>query len=368
VPATAIVFDDMSAFTAASDEYKELETMARWLGIVCKQHDTLTVSQVNELYRFLRKNFRISGRRFRSAAEFSEYVDKALATRFPNGTNDGTALNLENLRPRTDTEKAFDAREAEITQEIADEKKLIETQRTKLLKVDELRAKGIPATAEPILDSMRKSEQRIASLQRELMELRDQRSEAIGKAVESQPALFGLSDRESKYYSHWYRVVPQGKQYGIEITDEGMPYLAFASYSLMNARYPTETAAHQKAKRIVRSFIDQKTTLNRKTLKRLFEENVSLAEKVMKRLCRNHNGEFVKTVSRSSQAGPRPSVYLYCHMTNSKNGKQTFMIRIADHLTYGSFHDGELPFKNYALEKLHSKDIHAAFKRWNSGN
>jgi hypothetical protein len=194
VPATAIVFDDMSAFTAASDEYKELETMARWLGIVCKQHDTLTVSQVNELYRFLRKNFRISGRRFRSAAEFSEYVDKALATRFPIGTNDGTALNLENLRPRTDTEKAFDAREAEITQEIADEKKLIETQRTKLLKVDELRAKGIPATAEPILDSMRKSEQRIASLQRELMELRDQRSEAIGKAVESQPALFGLRD------------------------------------------------------------------------------------------------------------------------------------------------------------------------------
>jgi predicted ABC-type ATPase len=368
VPATAIVFDDMSAFTAASDEYKELETMARWLGIVCKQHDTLTVSQVNELYRFLRKNFRISGRRFRSAAEFSEYVDKALATRFPIGTNDGTALNLENLRPRTDTEKAFDAREAEITQEIADEKKLIETQRTKLLKVDELRAKGIPATAEPILDSMRKSEQRIASLQRELMELRDQRSEAIGKAVESQPALFGLSDRESKYYSHWYRVVPKGKQYGIEITDQGMPYLAFARYSLMAARYPTETAAHQKAKRIVRSFIDQKTTLNTKTRKRLFEENVSLAEKVMKRLCRNHNGEFVKTVSRSSQAGPHPSVYLYCHMTNSKNGKQTFMIRIADHLTSGRFHDGELPFKNYALEKLHSKDIHAAFKRWNSGN
>ncbi|MBU3720549.1 MAG: hypothetical protein FGM22_07285 [Burkholderiaceae bacterium] len=193
LPDDAIILQDMAAFTPASDEYKELETMARWIGVVIEgQTLTLTNGQINELYRYLRRNFRLSGKRFRSANEFSEHIEKALATRFPFGQNDGGPLNLDNLRPRTDTERAFDQREQEITDELANEKRYIDDQRAKLLRVEELRASGKSATAEPILDSMRKAEQRIVALQRELVDLREKRADAVSKAVESWPALFGL--------------------------------------------------------------------------------------------------------------------------------------------------------------------------------
>lgn len=198
LPDDAVIFEDMAQFAAASDEYKELETMARWIGQIVKTHDQLTVSQVNELYRHLRKNFRITGKRFRSANEYAEWAERTLAVRFPMGTYDASPLNLDNLRPRTDTERAFDERERELQEEITDTKRYIEDQRTKLLRVQELQASGKSATAQPILDGMQNAEQRIALLQRELMELRQKRTEAVSAAVEAQPALFGLSDRRRR--------------------------------------------------------------------------------------------------------------------------------------------------------------------------
>lgn len=195
LPDDAVIFEDMSQFAAASDEYKELETMARWIGQVVKTYNQLTVNQVNELYRHLRKNFRITGKRFRSANEYAEWAERILAIRFPIGVYDNAALNLDDTRPRTDTERMFDEKEAQLNAEIKDLKQFIEDQRKKLLKVEELKASGKTASAEPVLLSMAGTEQRIVLLQRELMDLRQKRSAAVAAAVEAQPALFGLADR-----------------------------------------------------------------------------------------------------------------------------------------------------------------------------
>lgn len=195
LPEDAVIFEDMSQFAAASDEYKELETMARWIGQVVKTYNQLTVNQVNELYRHLRKNFRITGKRFRSANEYAEWAERILAIRFPIGVYDNAALNLDDTRPRTDTERMFDEKEAQLNAEIKDLKQFIEDQRKKLLKVEELKASGKTASAEPVLLSMAGTEQRIVLLQRELMDLRQKRSAAVAAAVEAQPALFGLADR-----------------------------------------------------------------------------------------------------------------------------------------------------------------------------
>lgn len=180
------ILGDMAEFAPASEEYKALETMARWIGRIIEIHPELSLSQQNELYTYLRSNFRTAGRKYQSSQQFEEAVEKLLMIRFPFGAFTDEPLNLNNLRVRTDAERTIDEGIARLTKDLDEARKEMDTYRAQFVANQDLSNVSEDAYQAGVL----KREAHIRAITRKLLEMRSKRDDIIASSRESQAALF----------------------------------------------------------------------------------------------------------------------------------------------------------------------------------
>lgn len=182
------VLEDMQQFPPASDEYKALETMARWVARIVEIYPMLTASQQNELYRYLRDNYRTAGRKFQSSQQFEEHVERLMAIRFPFGAVTEEPLNLDNLRVRTDAERSIDESIATITKELDEARRDMDKYRNEYLSSALENRSGVSETA--YQEGVLKRESIIRMLTTKLLDLRERRAGIVARSHDEQPALF----------------------------------------------------------------------------------------------------------------------------------------------------------------------------------
>lgn len=92
----------------------------------------------------------------------------------------------------------------------------------------------------------------------------------------------------------------------------------------------------------------------------VWKDNITLARQMLEKIASQNGGKLGIQKSRKSEA-------LYFLMDFGTD-KPQFEIRMAKHLTYGQFHAGELPFKDYSTVKLTSSDVFSAWSKWKTAN
>lgn len=198
LPDEAKVLQDAQSFERDTDSYRDLETMARWISAIAQKYtlgaaSQLTKQHIDEIYDWLKVNFKTQGRRVPSVMVFEEYMSRLLALRFPLGAVDDKPLNLDNLRPRTDGERDHDERLIEADKAVRDAFEDI-----RRFSADYAKAVEQALTDDRELPSetayaagMKKRNDVLTMAQRELLQLRA-KSQSVRQSSEMQAALFGL--------------------------------------------------------------------------------------------------------------------------------------------------------------------------------
>lgn len=174
----------------------------------------------------------------------------------------------------------------------------------------------------------------------------------------SDGAYTSISDRDQ--YGKWYSVQQDGKHYTVRPTTQTPTELVKILPSEIS-RYPTKIAAAKAAKTRIKTYLLARTSMAEDTMNSKFANNTQLAEKAIRTIAKKYDGKVGITWSQSQNRGKRPARYMRVHFNGIVH---PFEIRIADHLTYGQFHTGDLPYKNYAVETLTATAIYSAFSAY----
>lgn len=198
LPDEAKVLQDAQSFERDTESYRDLETMARWISAIAQKYTAgassqLTKQHIDEIYDWLKVNFKTQGRRIPSVMVFEEYIGRLLALRFPLGAVDDKPLNLDNLRGRTDGERDHDARLIEADKAVRDAFEDIRRYSADYAKAVEQALtddRELPSET-AYAAGMKKRNDVLTMAQRELLQLRA-KSQAVRESSEAQAALFGL--------------------------------------------------------------------------------------------------------------------------------------------------------------------------------
>ncbi|AFJ21498.1 gp43 [Salisaeta icosahedral phage 1] len=117
---------------------KEAETMAQWVGKQMYRHrDDFERRHENEMFDFLKDNYRTKGRKITSAAQFQKFIDDAKARAgFMGSFDPSDMLNLNNIRPKTQQESRIDQQLQEKREAVRDAEKALSEKRRDLIERD----------------------------------------------------------------------------------------------------------------------------------------------------------------------------------------------------------------------------------------
>ena len=163
---------------------------------------------------------------------------------------------------------------------------------------------------------------------------------------------FTVESRNTKSGRLLWSIVPTS-----ECPNHIIPTLNLMSTSYYDTKTLAEKAAISKLKRSVGTGNTASSEYN------LFIRNVELCTKMLKAIAAKHGGVFSKGVSRSKSNRPMSPLSTY-FMISFPDGRRPFKIRVSNHLTYGEFHDGELPFEDWSRKQLTASDIYRAWKKY----
>lgn len=178
----------LSEWSRDSEGYRDMETMARWVGAIRETLPNLTVAQENEITRHLFDNFKTVGRRFRSSNDYESFVQSQVRRRYPDGIEPHHQLMLVSHASKTDGEKRIDS-------EIAEAKADLEAARAKLAKMqsDIARSKEENAfglTQEGIERALTKANTDVVEAEQRLLALRRDAADVRAEGHLYQHALF----------------------------------------------------------------------------------------------------------------------------------------------------------------------------------
>lgn len=184
---------DLGLMPRESETFRDMETMAQWIGKLRGRFEELTNSHENEIYDFLRENYKIRGKKFTNFAEFGAFMENIITKRTTFGKLD-EVLNINTYTPQNTVEAEYDAEIARAERELKEAMETLKNEREKAL----LREMKGEITATQRENGLRKYEDAVTIAQRELLRLNEVKGRGIKMARESEMALFGLRDKDTK--------------------------------------------------------------------------------------------------------------------------------------------------------------------------
>jgi hypothetical protein len=171
-----------------SDDYREAETMAQWVGKLMRLHrDDFTRQHENEMFNFLLDNYKTEGREFTAFPEFRQYVEEAKNRVGPMGSFDeDDRLNLEKVRPKSQQERVIDQQVQQAKEEVREAKKRLDERRSELLErmhaEDSISRDDVQRALEPL-------EEAVQAAQQDLIQAKQEASSARSTVQQSQMSL-----------------------------------------------------------------------------------------------------------------------------------------------------------------------------------
>lgn len=173
-----------------SETFRDMETMCQWLGKVRGRFPELTDSHENEMYDFLRENYKIRGKKFTSSAEFGAFMENIITKRTSFGVID-ERLNITTFTPANTVAAEYDAETARAERELAEARQVLKEKQ-------EEAARRTDASPEQIDTILKKYNDAVILAQRELLRLKDAKADGVREAKASEMSLFGLGDAALK--------------------------------------------------------------------------------------------------------------------------------------------------------------------------
>jgi hypothetical protein len=173
---------------AQGTDYREAETMAQWVGKLMRLHrDDFTRQHEDEMFNYLLDNYKDQGRGFSAFPGFRQYVEEAKNRAGPMGSfSSDDRLNLKQVRPQSQQERAIDRQVEEARQEVRDAKERLDDRREELLarmaKEDEVTREDVQRALDPL-------EERVQAAQQELIQARREADQARSTVSKSQRSL-----------------------------------------------------------------------------------------------------------------------------------------------------------------------------------
>ncbi len=191
---------DLGLLTRDSETFKDVETMAQWIGKLRGRFDDLTNSHENELYDFLRENYKIQGKRFTNYAAFAQFAEDVIEKRSSFGNID-ERLNITIHVPKSAIAAEYDAQFKEA------EKQLRQAE-TELSNQQAIVAKNTTIAPETAAKVIAKYNDAVILARRELLRLSEAKHNGVIEAKASEMALFGLGGERTSH-QHYFAVKPE---------------------------------------------------------------------------------------------------------------------------------------------------------------
>lgn len=185
---------DLGLMPRESETFRDMETMAQWIGKLRGRFEELTNSHENEIYDFLRENYKIRGKKFTNFADFGAFMENIITKRTTFGKVD-EVLNINTYTPQNTVQAEYDAEIARAEQELKRAIKELDDEEKEAL-ARELIKKEI--TAEQRIRGLQRFRDAVTIAQRDLLLLNEAKGRGIKAARESEMALFGLRDKGTK--------------------------------------------------------------------------------------------------------------------------------------------------------------------------
>jgi hypothetical protein len=169
-----------------SETFRDQETMAQWIGKIRGRFEELTDSHENEIYDFVRENYKIRGKKFTNSAEFGAFMENIITKRTSFGVID-ERLNINTFTPTSSVAAEYDAEIARAERDFAEAEKTLKEKRTEA-------AKNTDVSQEQIDKVLKKYTDAVILAEREVLRLREAKYGGVREAKASEMALFGLGD------------------------------------------------------------------------------------------------------------------------------------------------------------------------------
>jgi ADP-Ribosyltransferase in polyvalent proteins/ParB-like nuclease domain len=183
---------DYGLMPRESEGFRDMETMAQWMGKLRERSPELTDSHENEVYDYLRENYKIKGKKFTNSADFLAFTEKMIEKRTTFGEIDAR-LNITNFTPYNTVEAEYDAEIARANKELA----IARDELDKQLKIAVMKVDSGETTKEKADVVLKKYQDAALVAQREVLRLDEARFSGVRQAKDSEMALFGLGDRSA---------------------------------------------------------------------------------------------------------------------------------------------------------------------------
>lgn len=166
---------------------RDAVTMAEWVGRARMDYPQLSNSHENELFDFLKENYKTQGKGFRSSEQFMDFVAKVVERNTTEGVfNQSEPLNVKNLRAESKAGQEVRQRFREAEQLVRDAQKALEVERARRI------AAGIQGED---LDRVLKSfNDAVSVAQRDLQGLGNM-EDKLGEVQQQEIGLFGEIDK-----------------------------------------------------------------------------------------------------------------------------------------------------------------------------
>lgn len=170
-----------------SELFRDLETMAQWVGKIRGRNPDLTDSHENEIYEFLKENYKLKGKKFTNSADFTAFIQNIVEKRTQFGKID-ERLNINGFVPQTAVAAEYDAEIARAERELQEAKRVQDDKQKEAAK----KLDAGSATQEQVDAILKKYNDAVILAAREVMRLKDEKHDGVRAARESEMALFGL--------------------------------------------------------------------------------------------------------------------------------------------------------------------------------
>ena len=188
---------DLGLLNRESETFRDQETMCQWIGKIRGRFEELTNSHENEIYDFLRENYKIRGKKFTNSAEFGAFMENIITKRTSFGVID-ERLNINTFTPQTSVAAEYDAEIARAERDFAEARKTLENKQTEA-------AKNTDVSQEQIDKVLKKYTDAVILAEREVLRLREAKYGGVREAKASEMALFGLGGEKTSQ-QHYFSV------------------------------------------------------------------------------------------------------------------------------------------------------------------
>jgi hypothetical protein len=195
---------DFALMPRESEGFRDMETMCQWVGKLRGRFSELTNSHENEMYDFLKENYKIKGKKFRNGADFGAFIENIITKRTSFGVID-ERLNINNFTPPNSVAAEYDAKIARAERELSTALDEITVKRTEAAK----RLASGDITQSQVDVILKKYNDAAIWAEQEVLRLKEAKYSGVREAKASEMSLFGLSGIKSKNWNHHRFDVPE---------------------------------------------------------------------------------------------------------------------------------------------------------------